>query len=211
VSKLVDGLEKALASVQGHPLLPLVILGAFLAAGVLFISVWLVIFQTGLLVAPPWGFFLALAGSLLSASTFFALGRFVFAGFIARKASPRVLRAVKGAGLEHIIALRILPILPFTLINMTAGALGVSFRTFFLGTLIGMAPGILAITVLGDRAIAVIRHPTPLSVLALVGTALSLVAVATLMRRYARKRSPVVDEPVTTVSAPPGTGPGSAS
>jgi hypothetical protein len=38
-----------------------------------------------------------------------------------------------------------------------------------------------------------------------------LVAVATLMRRYAKKRAPVVDESVTTVSAPPGTGPGSAA
>ncbi len=206
MSELVADLENALASLQGHPLLPLVILGAFMVAGLLFISVWLVIFQTGLLVAPPFGFLLALAGSLLSASTFFALGRFVFAKLIARKASPRVLRAVKGAGLEHIIALRILPILPFTLINMSAGALGVPFRTFFLGTLLGMAPGILAVTVLGDRAIAVIKHPTPLSVLALVGTAVLLVTVATLMRRYARKRSPVVDD-----SAPPGTGPGSAS
>lgn len=189
MSALVDGLEQALASVQGHPLLPLVILGAFMAAGVLFISVWLVIFQTGLLMPPPWVFFLALTGSLLSASTFFALGRFVFARLIARKASPKVLRAVRGAGLEHIIALRILPILPFTLINMSAGALGVPFRTFFVGTLFGMAPGILAVTVLGDRALAVIRHPTPLSVAALVGTAVALVAIATLLRRYAKKRA----------------------
>lgn len=190
MSELVDQAEAALMSLQGHPLLPLVILAAFLVAGLLFISVWLVIFQTGLLVAPPFGFLLALAGSLLSACTFFALGRFVFAKLIARKASPRMLRAVKGAGLEHIIALRILPILPFTLINMTAGALGVPFRTFFLGTFIGMAPGILAITMLGDRAIAVIRRPTPLSVVALVGTAALLVAGATLMRRFARKRAP---------------------
>ena len=195
MSELVDHFEKTLASVQGHPFLPLFIIAAFMVAGVLFISVWLVIFQTGLLVPPPWGFLLAMTGSLLSATTFFALGRFVFADLIARKASPRVLRAVRGAGLEHIIALRILPILPFTLINMSAGALGVPFRTFFLGTFFGMAPGMLAVTVLGDRAIAVIRHPTPLSVLALVGTAVALVAVATLLRRYARKRAPNVDVP----------------
>lgn len=189
MSELIAAFEAWLAPLQGHPLLPLIMLAAFIVTGALFLSVWLVIFQTGLLFPPPWGFFLALTGALLSASVFFAVGRYLIGGFIQRKASQRLLAAVSGAGLEHIIALRILPVLPFTLINLSAGAFGVPFRTFFLGTLIGMAPGVLALTLLGDRALAVIKHPTPLSVLALVAAAGALVGTATLMRRYARGRS----------------------
>ena len=195
-------LEAWLASLQGHPLLPLIMLAAFVVAGALFLSVWLVIFQTGLLFSPPWSFLLALTGALLSASLFFAIGRFVIGGFIQRKASARMLSAVKGAGLEHIVALRILPVLPFTLINLSAGAFGVPFRTFFLGTFLGMAPGVLAVTLLGDRAIAVIKQPTPLSVLALVAATVVLVVSATAVRRLARKRSPSTAERAPVAEAP---------
>jgi phospholipase D1/2 len=184
----LDELQHLLDPVRDSAFLPLFILAAFLVAGVLFLSVWLVIFQTGLLVAPPFSFALALAGAVLSASVFWFLGRFCIGRFVMKRASVRVLRAVQGAGLEGIIALRVLPILPFTLVNLSAGALGVPYRTFFAGTVVGMSPGILAVTLLGDRALAVLKDPSPTSIALLFGAAALLVAVATGLRRLARRR-----------------------
>lgn len=189
MDRIVDELQRLLEPVKDSPLLPVFLLAAFLVAGLLFLSVWLVILQTGLLLDPPLSFVVALAGSLLSATTFFLLGRFVIGTFVAKRASNRMLRAVQGAGLEHIIALRIMPVLPFTLINLSAGAFGVPFRTFFLGTALGMAPGILAVTLLGDRAVAVFKDPTPQSVGMLVGAALLFVVVTQGLRKLMKKRT----------------------
>jgi len=47
--------------------------------------------------------------------------------------------------------LRNVPIAPFTVVNLIAGAARIPFRDFLIGTLIGMAPGIAALTILGDR------------------------------------------------------------
>lgn len=185
-----SGLPSWLTALQAHPLLPLLVLLVFVVAAAVFFPVWLLILQTGLLFPPPFGFVIAMVGVVLSASLSFAASRTVIGGFMQKKASERVLRLVRGAQLEHIISLRLLPVLPFTLVNLSAGALGVPVRTFLLGTLLGMTPGVLAVTVLGDRAVAVIEHPTPLSVLALVGTLGVFVAAATLLRRWAGSRPP---------------------
>lgn len=183
-----DELSRLLDPLRDSPWLPLLILVGFLVAGMLFVSVWLVIFQTGLLVPPPGSFLLALTGALLSASAFWLLGRFGIGTFVARRGSNRVLRAVQGAGLEGIVALRLLPLLPFTLVNVSAGALGVPFRTFVAGTVLGMTPGILAMTLLGDRALAVLKDPSLESFALLAGAAVLLFMVSAGLRSVVRRR-----------------------
>ena len=132
---------------------------------------------------------MAVIPASLSASTFYAVGK-VARGPLAARLSKRkrVLEAIQGARLEHIIALRLLPVLPFTLVNLSAGAFGIPYRTFIGGTLIGMAPGIFAVTLLGDRAVAVFRDPTPGSIALLVGAAALLVGGSTLLRTLAKKK-----------------------
>jgi phospholipase D1/2 len=48
--------------------------------------------------------------------------------------------------------LRLIPIAPFTVVNLLAGAARVRLRDFLLGTLIGMGPGIVLICLSVDRA-----------------------------------------------------------
>jgi uncharacterized membrane protein YdjX (TVP38/TMEM64 family) len=50
----------------------------------------------------------------------------------------------------------LIPIAPFTIVNLVAGASGVRLGDFLLGTLIGMAPGIVFICLSVDRARAAI-------------------------------------------------------
>lgn len=201
----LDELAGLLDPVRDSPLLPVFLLAAFLVAGLLFISVWLVIFQTGLLLSPPWSFLLALGGAAMSASVFWLVGRSFIGGFVARRASVRVLRAVQGVGLEGIIALRLLPVLPYTLVNVSAGALGVPYRTFLAGTVIGMAPGVLAVTLLGDRALAVLKDPSPSSLAFLLGGGLLLVGLVALLRRLIRRRQASQAAQARVDVAPPET------
>lgn len=185
---LIEQFDAALEPIRGSAWLPVGLIVAFLVAGLLFFSVWLVILQCALLLDPPAAIAVAMAGSLASSTTFFVIGRGALAPFVRRRLGQRVLQAVQGASLEHIIAIRVLPILPFTGVNLAAGALGVPFRRYFVGTALGMAPGITALALLGDRAVAVVREPTPASIATLVGAAALLVVVATGLRRWARRK-----------------------
>ena len=185
-----EELQKLIAPVTDSPFLPLFTLVAFVVAGALFLSVWLVIFQTSLLFPPVAAFPLAMAGALLSALLFYGLGRLLGADVVTRVAPARVQRAVRGAGLESMIAVRVLPILPFTFVNMCCGAFGVRPAVFVGGTVIGMAPGILGMSLLGERLLAALKDPTPASVGLLVVVAGVLVGTATLLRRRGNRMSP---------------------
>ncbi len=79
------------------------------------------------------------------------------------------------------------PVLPFTIINFVAGASTVPLRDYVLGTLMGMAPGVLAMTVLEKGLETAIRDPgiVTFSILLLivVMTLLALKYVRALLKR----------------------------
>ena len=192
-----DAIQALIEPLTSSPFLPLYVLAAFEIAGLIMLSVWLIIFQTCLLFPPAAAFPLALGGATLSAVTFYGLGRLLGRDVVERMAPPRVQRAVGGATLESIIAIRVLPLLPFSLVNMACGAFNVRFSTFVIGTAVGMAPGVLGMTLLGDSLLNVIRNPTPQSIGALLGVAVVLVGTATFFRRRAARRAGVDDATTT--------------
>jgi uncharacterized membrane protein YdjX (TVP38/TMEM64 family) len=85
----------------------------------------------------------------------------------------RVSRGIAKQGILAVAALRVVPVAPYTVINLVAGATHVRFFDFMVGTLLGMFPGILVLTALGDQLQDLWQRPT----LANVGAALGLVAV----------------------------------
>jgi uncharacterized membrane protein YdjX (TVP38/TMEM64 family) len=54
---------------------------------------------------------------------------------------------------------RLLPLAPFSIVNAVAGASHIGWRDFLLGTLLGMAPGIVLTAAFIDRVVAVVRDP----------------------------------------------------
>ncbi len=183
-------LQRAMASLAGHPLLPIMLLGAFVAAGALFISVWFVIAQTALFYGPAVSIPLAFAGALLSALLAYGAGRVLGERVVERIAPARVRRAVQGAGFEAIVAVRLLPVLPFTFVNLCAGAFHVHLRTYVVGTLVGMGPGVIAVCVLGERLMVLVRNPTPSALAwAAVGTAVFGAVLCVLHRRAKGSRA----------------------
>lgn len=188
VSSVAD-LQRLLAPVLLSPLLPVALILTFLVAGLLFVSVWIVILQTCLLYPPAAAVPLALGGALLSALVFYGVGRFLGRDVVERFAPRRVQDAVAGAGLETIIAVRVLPLLPYTFVNLSCGAFGVPLRTFVVGSIVGMAPGVVGIAVLGERVVAVLRDPTPQSLAAVVAVAVALAGVAVVLRRRGLARA----------------------
>ena len=87
-----------------------------------------------------------------------------------------------------IVTLRIVPVAPFTVVNVIAGAANISWRDFALGTLIGLLPGVTAIAFLAERLVAAVRDPGVGSTTVLLLAASAVAAGLYHLRRWLRRR-----------------------
>ena len=62
-------------------------------------------------------------------------------------------------GILAVVVIRMLPVAPFTVVNIVAGASQISLRDFLVGTLLGMAPGICATVLFVDGVTDAVRSP----------------------------------------------------
>jgi phospholipase D1/2 len=93
-------------------------------------------------------------------------------------------------GLLTVIAVRIIPVAPFTVINLIAGVSPIRLRDFLLGTVAGMLPGLLGIAIFMDQVSATNRDPTPASLLVLVAVVSAILLGALGLHRWLSKRVP---------------------
>mgnify|MGYP000442279597 CR=1 FL=1 len=166
-----ETLMRELQSLGGGNWMPGIILSAFVLGSLVVFPVTVLIAMTGMMFAPLPAFAYALTASLLSASVNYGIGRSTGAQPLRNLVGPKVnhvSRALSKRGVLSVAALRMLPIAPFTFINLAAGATKVKFVDFLAGTFLGMAPGILVITLLGNQLGRVLSDPEPLQ-LAILG------------------------------------------
>ncbi|MGE5545712.1 MAG: VTT domain-containing protein [Solirubrobacterales bacterium] len=153
----------------------------FLVGGLIRLPVAVMVLATGMVLGTWLGTASSLAGALASAALIYQMGRTLGRARVRRLAGwkvNRVHRALARHGVLAIVLLRLMPVAAFSVINLIAGASGVALRDFALGTVLGMAPGIFAMSVVGDRLAAVLRNPSPVNI-ALLGAAAALVIIAT--------------------------------
>ena len=90
-------------------------------------------------------------------------------------------------------AVRLVPLAPFAVVNMVAGAIRIRPVHFVIGTAIGILPGTLVATIFGDQLFAGLRDPRsidPLSILAILALGGLLAAATWLVRRWLLADSP---------------------
>ncbi len=91
-------------------------------------------------------------GALLGAAASFALGRALGREAVERFTGARVARldaAIGRRGLTAVLGARLVPVIPFTLINYGAGLTSVRRRDYAIGTAVGILPGSAAYVALG--------------------------------------------------------------
>src|ERR1044071_2820026 len=63
------------------------------------------------------------------------------------------------SGIMAVAALRLLPVAPFTLINIVSGAFKIPVRDYLIGSFIGLAPGILIMNLFAHQFARAVRDP----------------------------------------------------
>ncbi|NJM57653.1 MAG: TVP38/TMEM64 family protein, partial [Synechococcales cyanobacterium RU_4_20] len=109
----------------------------------------------GVLAFGPWlGFTYAMLGVELAAWLSYVAGRRLRRDTVRRLAGPklsRIIEALRRRGLLAMTALRLVPLAPFIVEGLVAGAVHLKLWHFMAGTAIGILPGTLASTVFGDQ------------------------------------------------------------
>ncbi|MFZ4372130.1 MAG: TVP38/TMEM64 family protein [Mycobacterium sp.] len=135
------------------PWFPLAFLGTHVVATVLPFPRTAFTLAAGLLFGPALGIVIAVTASTLSALIALLLVR-AFGWQIGKLVSqPRVdsldIR-LSERGWPAVLSLRLIPVVPFSVLNYAAGASAVHVRPYLLATLAGLLPGTSAVVILGD-------------------------------------------------------------
>lgn len=154
----------------------------------------------GLLFGPALGIPLAVTAATVSALLALLLVRAVGLQLNRLVRHPRVrsLDARLGErGWPTVLSMRLIPAVPFSVLNYAAGASSVRVVPYTLATLVGLLPGTAAVVILGD---ALTGNVSPLLVLVSLCTAsvgiAGLIYEIRVHRRHHRERAAETDQPM---------------
>ena len=189
-------------ALSDHAWAPLAVPLAYVIAGLLVVPLTGLIVVTAAVFGPLVGGIYAIVGALSSGIVTYAIGRWLGRSTV-RKIAGRHLnelsRHLRRRALIAIVIVRLLPVAPYSIVNVVIGASHVGWRDFLLGTFLGLAPGIVLTVLFVDRAIAAIRHPGPMTYAVLAGVAALLIVVGWSIRRVLNRASS--EKRATTKSA----------
>jgi phospholipase D1/2 len=186
--RIASWLQRIRASVWS----PAIVIGAFVIGGLIVFPLTLLITATAV-VFPPWAaILLSLAGALTNALVLYAIGRkamretmrHAFAAYV-----EKLRQRLDRSGIVAVATIRMVPIAPFTLVNLAAGAIDLRLRDYVLGTLLGVLPGTLALTAFGHQLRAIIEKPTLENIAILCGVIIVWIALSLALQRAVGRRA----------------------
>ena len=165
-------LQEFLAGIGDNPWTPLVVVAIFVIAGCVGFPVTVLIAGTAVTFGAWPGLAYAAAGAMASAVVTYVIGSWAGTEALRRLIGPRlnrVRRVIARRGILAVMSIRLVPIAPFTLVNLVAGALRVPMLDYVVGTALGLAPGLVAMSLLGGQVFEILSDPSLSDVAIFVG------------------------------------------
>ena len=156
----------------------------------------------GFLFGPWLGAAAASSGASLGAAVIFLVCRTAVGDSLRGKAGSTISRIEEGVrrdAFSYILTLRLIPVMPFWLVNLAAGFVNIPLRTFLAATVLGILPGSLVYAGLGSglgEVFASGQEPNlggifePHVLLPLVGLGL-LSLLPVVLRRFRKSGDPI--------------------
>lgn len=168
---------------------PVFVVLAFVTFSV--VPVVLLVSLTGIAFGPVLGPLYAMTGCLASASTAFAIGRWLGPRPVNGWGGERVRRLtglLRRNGTLAVFLIRKIP-LPFVLVNFMLGASAVGYREFLIGTTLGMVAMVVGLAGFGYQLAEIWRSPSTDNLLRAVLFLCIPLSLAWLINRQLRARS----------------------
>lgn len=159
------GQEDALAfgqAVAESPWSPLIAVAIFAIGGSSGIPLNFMLVTTTLVLGSRFAITYGVTGALLSSAIGFYVGDCFGKPLIRKFGSKRVDAVSRKLGersFRSVAFIRLIPVAPFFIVNMVAGASHLKFKEYAIGTVLGMTPGMCAVVLLANRVEAAARQP----------------------------------------------------
>ncbi|RUR32075.1 TVP38/TMEM64 family protein [Vreelandella andesensis] len=168
------------------------VIGIYTGSLLVMFPLSLLVVLTGLLFGPFWGLAYATLGTLSSSVVSYWVGHWMGRDALMHYGG-RHLRGLSGylskRGIRTMTIINLLPLAPFTLTNMLAGAFHLKFRDYMIGSTLGIVPGLAAVILLGSQLGALFSAASRQEwVLAMLGLSAG-VGLLWLLKRIATSRS----------------------
>jgi phospholipase D1/2 len=177
--------------IRESPWAPLIVIAAFVVGGLIVFPLTLLIAATAVVFEPWLAVLLAIAGALANAITLYAIGRGLMRDTMTH-AFGEYVEKLRGtldrSGIIAVATIRMVPVAPFTLVNLAAGAIDVRLRDYVLGTLLGVVPGTVALTAFGHQLRQIAEQPTLVNVSLLAAAIAVWVALSLGLQRLVSRR-----------------------
>jgi uncharacterized membrane protein YdjX (TVP38/TMEM64 family) len=171
---------------------PVVMLALFVIGGFVMMPLLALLAATALVFDPLAAIAIALTGALLNAAAVYLAGAKLIREWAEHSfgdAIARVRKALQARGVIAVAMVRMVPIAPFSLVNVAAGMIGVPFRDYLFGTFLGLAPGPVLICVFGSELKDLLRDPSPGRVVAVVAIAAAWILLSLTIQRFVSRRN----------------------
>jgi phospholipase D1/2 len=142
----------------------------------------------------PWlGFAYGMVGILGAALATYYAGRVLRRDTVKRVAGEkldRVAKKLRSHGFAAMVATHMVPAAPYAVEGVIAGAVRIKLWQYMLGTLIGMTPSVLAISVFGDQITTALEDPSRINWWLVGGVVLAFAVLTYLVQRWLKAREP---------------------
>jgi len=182
----IDLISAQIHAISGHRLMPLLVLALYVVGGLVVFPVTAMVAITAVLFPPLIALAISVTGAMMSASVVYWIGRVLGRDFVRKVAGKRInqlSRRLARQGLLAMTIIRFIPIAPFTIVNLAAGASHIGFRDYFIGTLIGMSPGFVAITLFTESLLSFLFEPDIINISILTFITLAAVFLLVWLKR----------------------------
>ena len=171
---------------------PVAMLALYVIGGFVMMPLLALLTATALVFDPLTAIVVALSGSLLNASAVYFAGAKLIRDWAERsfgEAIARVRNALQSRGVIAVAMIRMVPVAPFTLVNVAAGTIGIPFRDYLFGTFLGLAPGTVLICVFGGELKDLLRDPSPARIITVVAIAAAWIVLSLAIQRFVSRRN----------------------
>jgi phosphatidylserine/phosphatidylglycerophosphate/cardiolipin synthase-like enzyme/uncharacterized membrane protein YdjX (TVP38/TMEM64 family) len=158
-----DAVRSTLLRLADNHWTPFAVVAVYIVAGLLAFPVTVLIAVTAATFGPLAGFVYASAGALASALVVYGIGVWAGKDAVRDLLGPRldrIRRRIVAKGVIAVAMIRLVPVAPFTLVNLVAGASQIRLHDYVIGTILGMAPGLVVMSALGHQVFQILTQPT---------------------------------------------------
>jgi uncharacterized membrane protein YdjX (TVP38/TMEM64 family) len=143
----------------------------------------------GLLFGPGWGILWTSVGAVAAAAIAFMFSRTVGRPMMEKRLAGRwqtMDAEIHRGGLFYMFAIRLIPVMPYGIVNFAAGLTSIRFRDFLIGTILGTVPSVLPFVLVGSSGIKALATGNLWPLLGALGLTGALVLFSTWFKAKRR-------------------------